>query len=253
MLFCLTFFSVVVFAQDEASWPQWARDWKAYMTPRMMRDFGDTDRYRKANADLAPAKPGENRVVFMGDSITEGWHLNEFFAGKPYVNRGIGGQVTAQMLVRFRQDVVNLHPRVVVINGGINDVSGIIQKLSVEDIESNYASMAELARANKVQVVFGSVLPIHNYTEPARGNVEWRHPDQVLALNAWLRNYCAQNGFIFADYFSAVVDEKGMLKLAFSSDGLHPNEAGYKAMAPVVEAAIQQAIKGERASVSPVK
>lgn len=226
--------------------PDWAVGWKTYMTPRMMEDFGETSRYRKADIELPPPAEGEDRVVFIGDSITDGWKLKEFFPGKPYVNRGIGGQITTQMLVRFRQDVINLQPKVVVINGGINDVTGILQKLSVEDIESNYASMADLARANNIQVVFGSVLPVHNYTEPARGNVEWRHPDQVLALNAWLKNYCARTNCVYVDYHTSLIDEKGMLKLPYSSDGLHPNAEGYTVMAPLVEAGIRQALKSAR-------
>src|SRR6266567_2901369 len=127
-------------------------------------DYGQLARYRDANAALKPPAAGENRVVFFGDSITDIWNLDESFPGKPYVNRGIGGQTTSQMLVRFRQDVINLQPKVVVILAGTNDIAGNTGPISKEDIEANYSSLAELARAHNVRVIFSSVLPVHNYT-----------------------------------------------------------------------------------------
>ena len=127
-------------------------------------DFGELARYRAANAALKPPAPDENRVIFFGDSITDMWKLQDYFAGKPYINRGISGQTTPQMLVRFRRDVINLRPRVAVILAGTNDIAGNTGPMRLEDIEANYASMAELGRANEIKVVFSSVLPVHNYT-----------------------------------------------------------------------------------------
>jgi lysophospholipase L1-like esterase len=205
-------------------------------------DFGQLARYRDANAALKPPTPGENRVVFFGDSITDIWHLDEYFPGKTYLNRGIGGQTTPQMLVRFRQDVIDLHPKVVVILAGTNDIAGNTGPMRLEDIEENYASMAELARDHDVRVIYSSVLPVHNYTEKAKDFFAQRSQEKILALNRWLENYCESNRLLYLDYFSAVVDDKGLLKKDLSDDGLHPNAAGYKVMAPLAEAAIAKAV-----------
>jgi lysophospholipase L1-like esterase len=178
----------------------------------------------------------------MGDSITDGWHIAEYFPGKSYVNRGIGGQTTPQMLIRFRPDVIELKPKVVVILAGTNDISGNTGPMTVEEIERNYASMAELARIHDIRVIFSSVLPVNNYNEKALLFFLTRPADQILALNQWLKNYCSENGFIYLDYFSAMVDDKGMLKQDLAGDGLHPNVAGYKIMAPLAEAAIAKAL-----------
>src|ERR1700693_2717870 len=175
-------------------------------------DFGELARYRDANAALQPPAPGENRVVFFGDSITDIWRLEESFPGKPYLNRGIGGQTTPQMLVRFRQDVVALRPRVVVILAGTNDIAGNTGPMRLEDIEADYASLAELARTNHVAVVFSSVLPVHNYSPKAQDLFAQRSPEKILALNHWLQDYCAANGLLYLDYFSPMVDDKGLLK-----------------------------------------
>ncbi len=208
-------------------------------------DFGQLARYRSANAELKRPKRGEDRVVFFGDSITDIWHLDEYFPGKPYVNRGIGGQTTPQMLVRFRQDVINLRPKVVVILAGTNDIAGNTGPMRIEDIEAGYASLADLARANNIKVIYSSVLPVHNYTEKSKDFFAQRSPEKILVLNNWLRSYCAlvSNGCTFLDYFSAMVDEKGLLKKDLADDGLHPNAAGFKIMAPMAEAAIEQALK----------
>jgi lysophospholipase L1-like esterase len=206
-------------------------------------DYGQLARYRDANAALGAPAAGENRVVFFGDSITDIWKLADYFPGKPYVNRGIGGQTTPQMLVRFRQDVIDLHPKVVVILAGTNDVAGNTGKMRNEDIEANFASFAELARANKIKVVYSSVLPVHNYTERSKDFFAQRPPERILALNAWLKNYCAQNKIVYLDYFSAMVDDKGLLKKDLAEDGLHPNDAGFKIIAPMAEAAIEKALK----------
>jgi len=207
-------------------------------------DFGQLARYRDANAALKPPASGEKRVVFFGDSITDLWKLDEYFPGKPYVNRGISGQTTPQMLVRFRQDVVELHPKVVIILAGTNDIAGNTGPMRLEDIEANYATLTELARAHRIKVIYASVLPVHNYTPRSDGLFAQRSPTKILALNRWLKNYCgsASNACLYLDYFSSLVDDKGLLKLDLAEDGLHPNAAGYKIMAPLAEAAIEKAL-----------
>ncbi|HTW56956.1 MAG TPA: SGNH/GDSL hydrolase family protein [Terriglobales bacterium] len=210
-------------------------------------DFGELKRYREADAALAAPAPNENRVIFLGDSITDYWKLADYFPGKPYavMNRGIDGQTTPQMLVRFRQDVINLHPKVLVVLAGTNDIAGVTGPTRNEDIEANYASMAELARLHGIRVVFASLLPVNDYTLDAKESFALRPRERILALNAWLRNYCAKNGLVYLDYFSAMVDEKGMLKRKLSDEGLHPNAAGYKIMAPLANKAIAQALNGK--------
>ena len=205
-------------------------------------DFGELARYREADAALAPPAAGEKRVIFVGDSITDYWKLVDYFPGKLYINRGIDGQTTPQMLVRFRQDVIGLHPKVVVVLAGTNDVAGVTGRASNKDIESNYASMAELARAHGIRMVFASVLPVHNYTHDAEESCALRPRERIPALNQWLKDYCAKNRLVYLDYFSALVDERGMLKRTRSDDGLHPNDAGYRIMAPLAEKAIQKAL-----------
>jgi lysophospholipase L1-like esterase len=205
-------------------------------------DFGQLARYREANAALPPPAASENRVVFLGDSITDYWKLSDYFPGKPYINRGIDGQTTPEMLVRFRQDVIALHPKVLVVLAGTNDIAGVTGRTSNEDIEANYASMAELARAHQIRVVFASVLPVHNYTRDAEESFALRPRNRILALNKWLKKYCAKNGFVYLDYFSAVVDEQGMLKRSLADDGLHPTDAGYKIMASLADKAIHTAL-----------
>jgi acyl-CoA thioesterase-1 len=206
-------------------------------------DFGQLARYADADAALKPPAPGENRVVFFGDSITEGWHLDEYFAGRPYINRGISGQTTPQMLVRFRQDVIDLHPKVVVILAGTNDIAGNTGPMRPEDTEANYASFADLARANNVLVVFSSVLPLHNYTPQSQAYFPGHPPEKILALNQWLKAYIATHPeCIYLDYFSPMIDDKGLLKRELAEDGLHPNATGYKIMAPLAEAAIAKAL-----------
>jgi lysophospholipase L1-like esterase len=208
-------------------------------------DFGELARYRDADAALGPPAADENRVVFLGDSITDYWKLADYFPGKPYLNRGIDGQSTPQMLVRFRQDVIDLHPRVLVVLAGTNDIAGVTGPTRNEDIEANYASIAELARAHHIRVVFSSLLPAHNYTEDAKESFTLRPRERIVALNAWLKSYCARNGLVYLDYFSALLDDKGMLRRDLSDDGLHPNPAGYKIMAPLADKAIAKAIASE--------
>jgi len=205
-------------------------------------DFGQLERYRDANSSLKAPAPGENRVVFFGDSITDIWKLEDYFAGKPYINRGIGGQTTPQMLVRFRQDVIDLHPQVVVILAGTNDIAGNTGPMSLGDIEANYSSLAELARAHNIRVVFSSILPVHNYTPKAQEFFAQRPPEKILELNRWLKDYCAAKTLAYLDYFNSMVDEKGLLKRDLAEDGLHPNPAGYKIMAPLADQAITKAL-----------
>jgi lysophospholipase L1-like esterase len=205
-------------------------------------DFGELKRYRDANAALAPAGPNENRVVFLGDSITDYWKLAQYFPGKPYINRGIDGQTTPQMLVRFRQDVIDLHPKVLVVLAGTNDVAGVTGRATNENIESNYASMAELAGLNSISVVFASLLPVNNSKPDAKESFALRPAERLRALNNWLQDYCHKNGLVYLDYASALKDDRGMLKSDLTEDGLHPNDAGYKIMAPLAEGAIAKAL-----------
>jgi lysophospholipase L1-like esterase len=220
--------------------------WRLSRLPVLMDDFGELARYRDANAALPPRAPGENRVVFYGDSITDFWKLDEYFPGKPYINRGISGQTTPQLLIRFRPDVIDLHPKVAVILAGTNDIAGNTGPMRLEEIEGNYASIAELARAHDIKVIYSSVLPVHQYTERAGDMFTQRPPEKILALNRWLKNYCASpsNGCLYLDYFSAMVDKNGLLRKELADDGLHPNQAGYQLMAPMAEVAINKAVGG---------
>lgn len=218
--------------------------WRNSRVSLYMNDFGELARYRDENARLKPPAPEEKRVVFYGDSITDGWPLPEYFPGKPYVNRGISGQTTAQMLVRFQQDVIALQPKAVVILAGTNDIAGNTGPMRLEDIEANYTSFAELARANGIGIVFSSVLPVHNYTSDAQEFFAQRSPEKIVELNRWLKAYCVAHGCVYLDYFSAMVDKNGLLRKELADDGLHPNQAGYKLMAPMAEAAISKAVGG---------
>ncbi|PYV50609.1 MAG: capsular biosynthesis protein [Acidobacteria bacterium] len=205
-----------------------------------VNDYGELARYRDANAALKPPAPNESRIVFFGDSITDIWKLDESFPGKPYINRGIGGQTTSQMLVRFRQDVINLQPKVVVILAGTNDIAGNSGPISNEDIEANLASMAELARAHAIRMIFASILPVNNYTPVSQEFFASRPPERILALNSWVKDYCARNDLTYLDYFDAMLDDKGLLKRDLADDGLHPNKAGFAVMAPLAEKAIEK-------------
>jgi len=205
-------------------------------------DWPNLQRYAMANAQLPPPVPNEDRVVFMGNSIFDFWaqHFATTFPGKPYIGRGISGQTTPQMLIRFRQDVIALKPRVVVILAGTNDIAGNTGPSTLEMIEGNLASMAEVAKANGIRVVMASVLPAYVY--PWRPSVE--HPAQtIVALNAWMKDYASRNGFVYLDYHSAMADERMGMKKDLSDDGVHPNQAGYAVMAPLTEAAIREALK----------
>ena len=204
------------------------------------QDWANTARFKDENAKLTPPAKGENRVVFMGNSITEGWIRThpDFFAGKPYVNRGISGQTTPQMLVRFRPDVINLKPALVVILAGTNDIAGNTGPSTLEMIMDNLISMAELAKANNIKVVLSSVLPAFDY--PWKPGLQ--PAEKIASLNAMIKSYADKNGIVYIDYFSSMADERKGLKKELSGDGVHPNDAGYKLMEPLVETAIKKAL-----------
>lgn len=212
-----------------------------------LNDFANLARYREANEKLAPAVKGEDRVVFMGDSITDGWKLAEYFPGRPYVNRGIGGQTTPQMLLRFRPDVIDLKPKVVVILAGTNDISGNTGPTTLETIENNLTSMVDLAHANGINVVLSSVMPVSDYNKNAAGDpivrTVQRPPAQISALNAWIKQFCFDRRLVYLDYFSPMADDKGLLKAELANDGLHPNAKGYELIKPLAEKAIAAALK----------
>jgi lysophospholipase L1-like esterase len=209
--------------------------------PASVKEFANIARYHAENAQLAPPALGENRVVFMGDSITDGWgrKYGTFFPGKPYVNRGISGQTTPQMLIRFRPDVIALKPKVVVILAGTNDIAGNTGPSTLEMIEDNLTSMAELAKVNGIKVVLSSVMPVCDYIKPQSVR---RPPEQIIALNAWMKDYAAKNGLVYLDYYTAMLDDKQVLKQELTYDGLHPNEAGYNLIGPLAEKAIATAL-----------
>ena len=205
-----------------------------------MNDYGQLSRYHDDDVKLGPAAAGEQRVVVFGDSITDIWKLDESFPGKHYVNRGIGGQTTPQMLVRFRPDVIDLKPAVVVVLAGTNDIAGNTGEETLEQIEGDYATMAELAKVHGIRMVFASVMPVNNYNPRALSFSLQRSPEKILALNTWLQKYCSENGLVYLDYFSAMVDARGMLKAELTGDGLHPNAAVFAVMAPLATAAIDK-------------
>lgn len=203
-------------------------------------DWANLNRYKDENFKIGSPAENENRIVFMGNSITEGWlQINpEFFKDKPYLDRGISGQTTPQMLVRFRQDVVNLKPKAVVILAGTNDIAGNTGPSTLEMIEDNIASMVEIAKANNIKVLLCSVLPAFDYPWKSGLNPA----EKIVELNKWIKNYCEENKLIYVDYFTPMADERNGLKKEYSEDGVHPNEDGYKVMAPLVEEAIEEVI-----------
>ena len=216
-------------AQQLAAWERERNDW------------ANLARYRAANAALGAPAPGENRVVFMGNSITDAWarRFATDFPGKPYVGRGISGQTTPQMLVRFRQDVVELKPKVVVILAGINDIAGNTGPSTQEMIAANIMGMTEIAKANGIRVVLSSVLPAYDF--PWRRGME--PAPKVVALNAWMKAYAQGARVVYLDYHSKMADARSGLSPELASDGVHPTAAGYQIMAPMAEAAIQEALR----------
>ena len=227
-------------------------------------DWNQIGRYHLENQELKKQAPDPGRVLFMGDSITDFWKLPESFPGKPYVNRGISGQTTPQMLVRMYPDVIDLKPAAMVVLAGINDISQNTGPATAEMVEQNIMAMTELAQHHGIKVILCSILPVSDYaflnqqsgrgvSAPAapggRGNpFLWRRvtdthpPGDILKLNTWMRNYASRVNAVYADYFRALVDDRGWLKESCSVDGIHPNTEGYKIMAPIVEAAIQKAL-----------
>lgn len=207
-------------------------------------DWPNLGRFAAENEALGPPQSGEQRIVFLGDSITQGWSdaAPEFFAGRPYVERGISGQTTPQMLLRFRADVVDLAPAAVVILAGTNDIAGNTGPASNKMIQDNLASMAEIAAANEIRVIFASILPAYDYP--------WRPglapAGRIAAVNAWIRSYADEHGHIYLDYYSALVDEQGGMQEAYTTDGVHVSRAGYAVMAELAEAAIDAALERPR-------
>jgi lysophospholipase L1-like esterase len=204
-------------------------------------DWPDYKHYRSANAALSAPAPGEKRVVFFGSSTTEFWGKRPgsvFFPGEPYVNRGISGQTSPQMLLRFQQDVVNLHPAAFVFLGGSNDIAGNSGPIPLEDTEANIKSMAEIAQANGIKVILASQMPTTDY--PWNQGI---HPaPALLALSAWEKEFAAAHGYAYVDYYSALVGPDGNFRPGLSEDGVHPTAKGYEAMAPVVEKVFREVL-----------
>jgi lysophospholipase L1-like esterase len=205
-----------------------------------MQDWPYLKKYQKENSKLPALASGQQRIVFMGDSITEFWSVlcPEFFIGKPYINRGISGQTSPQMLIRFRADVIALKPSIVVILAGANDIAGNTGPSTLEMITNNIFSMAELAKAHQIKVILCSVLPAYDF--------HWKPgsfpAEKIVTLNKIIKKYAEANEILFLDYYSALVDERKGLKDAYADDGVHPNKAGYEVMAPIVEKAINEMI-----------
>ncbi|MBR0552790.1 GDSL family lipase [Sphingomonadaceae bacterium LXI357] len=228
---------------DAKDWGPWLGPFREKLVPSLMRDFGERYIYADRNAALPPPAEGGQRVVFLGDSITDRWDLARYFPGKSYVNRGIGSQVTAQMMLRFHPDVIDLHPDAVVIMGGINDLQGFLQRESVAQIEAHYEAMAEMARAHGIAVVFASVTPVSADTPESANVLKERSPAKIDELNAWLRAYCAAHGYVFADYWTALADDRGLMARGLTRDGIHPLAAGYSKMAQIASNAIARALR----------
>lgn len=204
------------------------------------QDWAALEHFKADNAALAPASDNEERVVFMGNSITIGW-LNtqaDFFKGKPYINRGISGQTTSQMLLRFRQDVIDLKPKVVIILAGTNDIAGNTGPMTLNQIMDNLKSMAEIAKANNISVILCSVLPAEDY--PWRPGL--KPNEKIPALNKLIAQYCSTNDVFYLDYFSAMTNAKNGLDKDLAHDGVHPTKKGYEMMAPMAEAAIAEVL-----------
>ena len=205
------------------------------------QDWANLSKYREDNAKLALTSSSENRIVFMGNSITEDWKTfhPEFFSGKPYINRGISGQTTPQMLLRFRADVINLNPELVIILAGTNDIAGNTGPSSIEMIAHNIISMAELAMINDIKIILCSVLPVYDYTwKPGLNPV-----GKISALNEIIRDYAQNNGIMYLDYYSSMVDDRKGLTEDYTYDGVHPNKLGYTIMESLLKTAIDATLE----------
>jgi lysophospholipase L1-like esterase len=215
--------------------------WKKFQEDQLHNDWANFNRYRAANMKLAVPSKDEKRVVFMGNSITDGWIVadSDFFKKNSFIDRGISGQTTPQMLIRFKPDVVNIKASVVVILAGINDIAGNTGPSTLEMIEDNLSSMVEIAQANGIRVVLSSVLPAYDF--PWRPGLE--PAEKVVKLNTWIKKYAETKNCVYLDYFTPMADEKHALKADLTTDGVHPNLAGYKVMEPLAEKAIKQALK----------
>jgi lysophospholipase L1-like esterase len=202
------------------------------------QDVNQLGYYHAANELIKSQPLDPHRVVFLGDSITEGWKIANSFPGKPYINRGVSGQTTSQMLVRTFQDVIDLHPSVVIILAGTNDIAANNGSETIEMVEENFQAITELAQKHGIKVILCSILPVSNYTSQPQTP---RHPTgQIVALNEWIRNFATQSGARYCDYYSALVDQMSFLKNGLSEDGLHPNSQGYEIIAPIAQAAIDK-------------
>lgn len=245
MVLCIPFSAVaqnpaplVLTAPSWQSGPYWAK-----VDQQLLMDFANLARYREADLQLDSPPAGTDRVVFIGDSITERWELEKSFPGKPYINRGISGQTTPQILLRLRQDAIDLHPKVVVILAGTNDLAENTGPATLTQIEGSLESMVQLVRANHIAVVLCSVLPTVHY---------WWHPQvpnpaaRIAALNQWLEGYAAKEHYVYVNYYAAMKDTTGALRHDLSSDGVHPLPAGYAVMAPLAQAGIDKALKPRR-------
>lgn len=206
-----------------------------------LQDWNQLGRYHVDNERVKALPADPRRVVFLGDSITDGWKLAQFFPGKPYVNRGISGQTTPQMLVRMYPDVIDLKPGALIILAGTNDISHNTGAETLTMVEENFQAMTELAQGHGIKVIFCLVMPVSDYTKFKQTGS--RPPADILKLNAWLKEYAAKAHATIADYYTATVDDKGMLREGYSNDGLHPNAKGYELMAPVAQAAIDKALQ----------
>jgi lysophospholipase L1-like esterase len=206
-----------------------------------LQDWNQLGRYHEDDRRLEGQSREKGRVVFLGDSITDGWKLGQYFPGKAYVNRGISGQTTPQMLVRMFPDVISLQPAALIILAGTNDIARNTGPETAEMIEDNFRAMSELAEKHGIKVILCLLLPVSDYTTSKQ--TTRRPPADILKLNDWLRNYATEIHAPVADYYSALVDDHGMLRQGYSDDGLHPNDRGYTVMAPIATAAIEKALK----------
>lgn len=240
---CMLLLSVAANAQSSAQQKKDDSAWiklQQYYEHMIHNDWPNLSKYNDANAALGSPTADEKRVIFMGNSITEGWLNTDsaFFKDNKYIDRGIGGQTTPQMLVRFRADVVNLKPKVVVILAGTNDIAGNTGPSTLEMIENNLASMTDLAKAHNIRVILCSVLPVYDY--PWKPGLQ--PAEKIVTLNAWIKKYADDNGCLYVDYWTPLADESKGMKAVYAKDGVHPTLEGYKVMEPIVQQAIHKAV-----------